>query len=155
MKKTDNAELTDDEFNRLVGDGEAENTRSTKPLELETEDRDDEENQIGVKIDGVFYEYANPQNWSLFQRNEWKSIYEKLEKLEKVKEPTQQHEELYGAYSVKLLHKAVPDLPIDRLEYLNITKRAVLLMDFLLKSAERGGILAGMSTTFGRKLSSN
>lgn len=112
-------------------------------LELTT-DKGSEE-IIGVRIDGEFYAYVNPLNWSLSERAEFRKKWKRLESLESMDTVTPKQEEDYVRYTEQMVAFLVPDLTPAIFNALSEGGRKALVMDFFIQAAKRAPWLRELS----------
>lgn len=127
-------------------------------LTLFTEEEDTNEPQNGVKIDGQFYAYANPEHWSLRQRNTFGHLFKRLEAIQSREEITEDDEAEYETVGRQFIKMIVPSLPDDIVLHLSETKRTSLGMDFLLTSALNSTVFRNLGNrlqTIGQNKSPN
>lgn len=144
--------MNNDDDTDLLDDDELE-LDEQKTLELSTK-QPKKAQPKGIKIDGVFYEYIDPNEWSLSERNAFTHQYERIRKLEAVKNPSDRHERAYNEATIKLLQMAVLELPEETIMHLNIGARTTLMMDFFLKAAKQSHFFESMTAFFGTNFAS-
>jgi hypothetical protein len=100
---------------------------------------------FGVNINGVFYQYANPDNWGLLRRNNFRKLWASMQKLEEKETPNEKDEREYDKQARQMIGYICPDVPNEVVEKLSLTKRTTLVMDFFLKAAKHSSLLRLMN----------
>lgn len=128
-----------------------------KILELNlTEDVPTEDAELGVKINGTFYPYANLNEWGLAKRNRFASIWRQMEALEKKENPTEADEERYDDLTSEFIRVCLPSIPEEVVQAMKASHRTAISLDFLMRCAARHPVfrtLAGFSSKIGTLLS--
>jgi hypothetical protein len=88
----------------------------------------------GLKVDGVYYPYANRYNWSLLDRARWDKRRRRLQDLEALDEPTEADAQEWTRIVDELVQMAVPTVPAEQVEKLTLEERALVYLDFLARN---------------------